>query len=173
MMTLGAYDPHTALIVFRDLDPWDILEAQAIRGARASYAQLMAEWHAVQAAAPLSVTMKWGGIPFGVLLLGNTGQAGVAQAALLARNHRKFRRGLATAAATIGQEMPDFCRQRGIHRVEARSWVQHPRAALFLRHAGFSHEARMSGFGADGAEQFDQFAWVARKEADHVHDVAA
>jgi hypothetical protein len=161
MISLGAYDPAAALIVFRDLDPCDLMEAQVMRGSAAHFAKLMAEWDAVQASAPLSLILKQGGIPFGVLLVGNTGQAGVGQAALLARNHRRFRRGLWAAGRAIAQDMPAWCDDRGVHRIEARAWSGHPRAGVFLRLCGFRLEVAMPGFGATGAETFHQYAWTA------------
>lgn len=162
MIVAGAYDPQGALIVFRDLDPYDLLEAQAIRGAGTSYAQLFAEWHGVQPAALLSLVLKQAGQPFAVLLLRHTGQAGVAEAALLARNHRRWRRGLALTAREIRAKMAEACAAEGVHRIEARSWAGHPRAGAFLRLCGFVHEAEMHGFGATGAEIFHQFAWTAK-----------
>ncbi|WP_333828279.1 hypothetical protein [Pararhodobacter sp.] len=167
MMQPGAYDPMAALAVFRSLDPCDLMEAQAIRGMGAGYAQLFAEWHAAQAGAVLSLVLRWHGQPFALLVLGNTGQAGVAQAAMLARDHTQWRAGIVAAARRIRQNMPEFCAKAGVHRIEARAWAGHPRAGHFLRLCGFHVEAIMPGFGASGGETFQQYAWTANpKEED-------
>lgn len=160
-LSIAPYDDLAAIGIFRNLDPDDMREAQALRGMRAAYPQLFAEWHSVQSHAVLSVVLQWVSGPFAVLILGNTGQAGVAQAAMVAKDHRVWRRGLLAAGQTIRREMPGFCTQHGIHRVEARAWAQHPRAGRFLRLCGFRLEAEMTGFGADGAGVFHQYAWTA------------
>ncbi|MEM7317408.1 MAG: hypothetical protein AAF408_00150, partial [Pseudomonadota bacterium] len=98
--------------------------------------------------------------PFAVLALGNTGQAGVAQAALLARKHRRHARALVAACRQIRAEMPAFCSDLGIRRVEARAHAGHPRASRFLQSCGFAFETDMPGFGGDGRAVFRQFAWT-------------
>lgn len=167
MMQVAPYDAHDALIVFTHLDPWDAMEAAAVRGAKAPPAQLFAEWHAAQAHAALSLVLKWGGVPFAVLVLGNTGQAGVAEAAMLARTHRHWRAGLVRAGREVRAGMAEYCQGRGINRIEARCWADHPRAGAFLRLCGFTLEAIMPGFGADGRAVFHQYAWT--KGEQHVH----
>ncbi|MFN3953225.1 MAG: hypothetical protein ACK4LQ_02150 [Pararhodobacter sp.] len=162
MLEACAYDDLAALAVFRALDPHDLLEAQHIRGASVRYPQLFAEWHGAQAAAVLSLVLKAQGLPFAVLLVGNTGQAGVAQAAMLARDHARFRPALVAAAREIRTRLPAFCARLGVHRIEVRAWAGHPRAGRFLRLCGFQQEAEMTGFGAVGAERFLQFAWIRR-----------
>ena len=163
MIQPRAYDELGAMAVFKGLDPHDLLEAQITRGRAVSHLALFSDWHAMQAHAVLSLVVftdpPSGAKPFGVLMLGNTGQAGVAQAAFLARDHRRFRRELVQAARAIRMDMPVFCRERGIHRIEARAWAGHPRAPRFLQAIGFQAEAVMPGFGASGAETFIQFAW--------------
>lgn len=160
-MQAGAYDPLGALAVFRQLDRHDLLEAQAIRGAGSTYPQLFADWHAAQVGALLSLVLRDGGVPFAVLVLRHSGQAGVAEAAMLARDHRHWRRPLLAVARAIRCDMPRACAAEGVHRIEARSWAGHPRAAAFLRLCGFRLEAEMPGFGATGAEVFHQYAWTA------------
>ena len=165
MVAVLPWDDMAAMSVFRALDADDLLEAALIRGHHPTHLALFAEWRAVQAAAPLSVILATGagpagGTPFAVMLLGNTGQAGVGQAALLARDHHRFRRDLVLAARRIRAEMPGWCAARGVHRVEARSWAGHPRAGAFLRGCGFREECEMPGFGGDGATSFKQFAWT-------------
>lgn len=169
MIQPRAYDELAAMAVFRGLDPHDLLEAQITRGRDAGHLALFADWHAAQAHAVLSLVVFTdpgrGAKPFGVLMLGNTGQAGVAQAAFLARDHGAFRRPLAEAAVQIRTQMPAFCHKAGIHRIEARAWAGHPRAARFLGAVGFAPEAIMPGFGSAGHEQFIQFAWVAARQS--------
>lgn len=165
MIQARAYDELAAMAVFRALDPYDLMEAQIMRGRAATHLSLFSDWHAMQAHAVLSLVAftdpAQGARPFAVLMLGNTGQAGVAQAALLSRDHGAFRRALVEAAREIRAVMPEFCDKAGIHRIEARAWAGHPRAARFLQAAGFCKEAVMPGFGAAGTESFIQFAWVA------------
>jgi RimJ/RimL family protein N-acetyltransferase len=79
---------------------------------------------------------------------------------MLACNHVKYRRALISAAIRIKREMPAFCAEAGIHRVEARCWHGHPTAAKFLKAVGFDFETNMRGFGGQGTASFDQFAWT-------------
>lgn len=158
------YDPQTAMVIFRHLDANDLLEAQYTRGQSVDHLTLFAEWHAMQGNCLLSLVVTTGdaqgAVPFALLALGHTGQAGVAQAALLARDHARFRRPLAQAALTIAREMPALVVDAGIGRIEARAWSGHPSAARFLRAAGFHHECDMPGFGLSGRVTFQQFAYV-------------
>jgi len=164
MIEVRPYDDFSAMSVLSRLDPNDQLEAEAIRGAPSSHLELFADWRAVQAhgiiSHVLALDAEHGGAAFAVLTLGHTGQSGVAQAALLARDHRKYRRGLASAALRIRHHMPEFCAAAGIHRVEARCWADHPTAAAFLAAVGFEFETNMHGFGAYGSACFKQYAWV-------------
>ena len=158
------YDDTQAMAVFRQLDPYDWIEAGLVRGVQITHLGLFADWRAMQIGAVLSLILRsepgLHGAPFAVLALGNTGQAGVAQAALLARDHGKFRASLARACVTIRQQMPEFCAKLGIHRVEARCWAAHPTAARFLIGCGFRYETDLPGFGRDGTDTFKQFAWI-------------
>ncbi|MBU2867022.1 hypothetical protein [Pacificibacter marinus] len=172
MIDLRDFDEAAALSVFQFLDADDLREAELVRGRDCSRYGLWADWRAMVPAHLLSVvahkTAAFGSPAFAILALGNTGQSGVAQAALVARDHKKYRRSLAEFALTIRNEMPRFCLERGINRVEARAWADHPRASAFLTAVGFVLEAEMSGFGADGAVTFRQFVWLSpeiQKEA--------
>lgn len=165
MITLVPFENLAAMSVLSRLDPYDLIEAQLVRGGRADHLDIFADWRAMQAHALLSLVLKddrKGGVAFAVLALGGTGQAGVAQAALLARDHARFRRGLAKAALLILAGLPGFCAERGIHRIEARCWSDHPTAARFLTYCGFARETDMPGFGLDGQARFSQFAWTAQ-----------
>lgn len=163
MIELAPYSEVAALAVFRQMDHHDLMESRLIRGTAAHYLQLFAEWHAAQAGLVLSMVVKdlgRGGAPFAVMALGNTGQSGVAQAALLARDHQRFRRPLARTGLEIRRRLPDFCAELGIHRIEARCWRDHPTAARFLRGCMFKHDCDMPGFGPRGAFTYSQFAWT-------------
>ena len=169
-VTLHPFDDHGALAVFRDLDPYDLIEAQVVRGdPTVGHIALFCDWRQVQAAAPVSVLLKDRGRPFAVLILANTGQAGVAQAAFLSRDHVKWRRPLAQAGLMIRAHMAQRCRDMGIRRVEVRSLIGHPTAAGFLASIGFHREAVCAGFGDDGAAWFAQYAWPAPPEPQPHH----
>lgn len=159
MNTLHPYSDLAALAVFQRLDPSDHREAEVTRGAAATPHALWADWRAMQPACVISVVAHVGSTPFAVVALGNTGQGGVAQAALLARDHARFRRPLRELAALIRNDIAHECRRLGIHRIEARSWAGHPTAARLLTLLGFAHECRMPGFGL-GQHDFHQFAWT-------------
>jgi hypothetical protein len=166
MIQLRPYDDLSAMAVIQRLDTHDRLEAEIIRGAATTALGLFADWRAMEplrvASFVVHTTPDRGAHPFALLGLSNSGQAGVAEAALLARDHRAFRRPLAVLAARLRLKFPDWCRERGIHRIEARCWFQHPTASSLLAAIGFAHEADMLGFGRDGSEIYRQFAWHAR-----------
>lgn len=164
MIELHPYSDHAAMQVLASLDPMDHIEAEMVRGASASHLALFADWRAMEGMRVVSLvlceTRSQGAVPFAVLALSNTGQAGVAQAAFLSRSHMRFRRSLLAAGQRIRQEMPAFCAKHDIHRIEARSWADHPHAGRFLTFCGFHLEVKMPGFGASGAVAFNQFAWI-------------
>lgn len=158
------YEHLAAKAVFSQLDSNDLLEAQMVRGAHVDHLILFADWHNMQRNCLLSLVVTTaeaqGSVPFALLALGHTGQCGVAQAALVARDHKRFRRQLAHAALAIAGEMPALAVNAGIGRIEARAWSQHPTASTFLRAVGFHHECDMPGFGSTGTVVFRQFAWT-------------
>lgn len=158
------YSDHAAMAVLSRLDPMDQQEADLTRGWRASHLELFADWRGINAGRLLSLVLSVGPkaapIPFAVLGLSHTGQGGVASAAMLGRSHERFSRALIAACLLIRTEMPKFCADNGIHRIEARSWSQHPRANRFLRGCGFHHEATLPGYGPEGRHTFCQFAWT-------------
>lgn len=163
MIAIRPYSDLAAMQVLSRLDPWDWAEAEATRGAPVTHLQLFAEWRAMQAARLAS----WVAFdseacdrPFALVALSHTGQRSVAGAALLARDHRRFRRPLVELARLIRNEMPGWCSDAGVSRIEARAWARHPRAGAFLSLIGFAHECDMPGFGHDGSETFRQFAWT-------------
>lgn len=156
------YDDLSAMAVLSALDAQDQIEAELTRGAPASALALFADWRQMEPLRVAShVALTAGGQPFAVFALANTGQAGVAQAALLARDHRRHRIDLARLAVLIRHAFPRLAAACGIHRIEARSWAGHPTAARLLAAMGFAHECDMTGFGQSGAITFRQFAWIA------------
>jgi len=162
MITVRPYDDMTALPVFQLLDPMDQIEADLVRGSSSTAVQLWADWRAVQAYRLMSfVALTAGQTPFAVFGLAHTGQAGVAGAALLARDHVRYRRELVHLVRMIRTHLAPECAARGIHRIEARAWADHPRAGNLLRALGFAHECDMPGFGLTGQIIYRQFAWLA------------
>lgn len=161
MIRLRPYDDQDAFAVLSRLDLNDQAEAELMRGAAATGLQLFAEWRAVQSARIISHVASAHGQPFAVFALAHTGQAGVAQAALLARDHARWRLPLARLAVLIRGGMPEFATRHGIHRIEARSWAGHPTAHRLLVSLGFDHETDMPGFGLTGRVTFAQYAWLA------------
>ena len=178
-ISVDPYDDHGAMAVLSQLDPVDRVEAAILRGSMPSHLQLFAEWRALQASwvfGHVLRTRALTGLPFAVLAVGNTGQAGVAQAAFLARDHVRFRREIVAAAVLARDAIGPTCAQLGIRRIEARCWAGHPTAANFLAAIGFQAEADMAGFGGDGRQIVRQFAYVAElsphqpdQEQKHVH----
>lgn len=156
---LRPYDDLSAMAVLSALDAGDQREVELVRGRTTGHLALFADWRGVEAARVASyVALTASGTPFAIFGLMNSGIAGVALAALLARDHRRYRRALGALALDIRRELPWFCQSLGIHRVEARSWFDHPTAAGLLRALGFCEECDMPGFGPAGRAIFTQFA---------------
>lgn len=172
MIDVQPYDDHAAMAVFRNLDPHDVIEAEVMRGQSSSHLALWADWRAMRASWVASYVLstgrpdQLGQTPFAVVALGNTGQAGVAQGAFLARSHKRFRGPIARAAVVIRHQLPRLCADLGIHRVEARCYAGHPTAQGFLRAIGFECDCAMRGFGADGTATFMQFAFLSQSPTD-------
>jgi len=160
------YSDDAARAVLTRLDASDHHEAALVRGQWPDGFQLWADWRAVQGARLDSRVFFTGdhpgATPFAVGCLTHTGQAGVAQAAFLARDHARYRREIAGAGAMIRRALPGFARDTGLRRIEARCWRGHPTAPDFLMMLGFDLEAEMRGFGGGGEVEFLQYAWVAR-----------
>ncbi|WP_284262481.1 hypothetical protein [Roseicyclus amphidinii] len=162
MIELLPYQPDLAAAVFRDLDPWDRLEAEAVRGAPQHYLGLFGDWHAVARQHLATVVLARRGPlglrPFAVAGLANTGTAGLAEVAFLASDHRKHRWSIGRAAVQFRPLFLEACQNGGISRVEARCWADHPTAPAFLAHFGFSHQCDLPGTGRGGAYTFRLFA---------------
>lgn len=160
-VTISDYTPEAAEVVFRDLDPWDRLEGEVMRGAVRPAAVHFADWHAMQAQFLLSwVFSTPAGAPFAVAGAVNSGFAGVAQVAFLSRDHAKWRGSIARSALLLRRIIPVAARETGLHRLEARCLADHPTAGRFLTLLGFRMEARMPGYGATGAHEFRLFSWT-------------
>jgi hypothetical protein len=162
MIRVHPFEDLAAMAVFSRLDVHDHIEAELVRGAPTTALGLFAEWRAAQAQGPVSLVATTGpsGKPFAVFALGNTGQAGVAEGALLAADHLRHRMALARLAVAIRQRLPAFMAETGINRIEARCWAGHPTASRLLAAMGFRHETDLPGFARDGTQTFRQFAWV-------------
>ncbi len=161
MIELRPFDDLSGYAVLANLDRADHLEAELTRGAATTGLGLFADWRAVQGGQVISHIALSNGTPFAVFCLGHTGQGGVAQAALLARDHRRWHMPLARLVVAIRMHMPRFCAEQGIRRVEARGWADHPTAHRILTAIGFTHECDMPGFGPGGRTTFAQYAWLA------------
>lgn len=162
MITLHPFDDLLSMDVIRNLDAFDRLEAEALRGAPVTSLALWADWRAIEGVRVASWIVRRAatGLPVALIALVNTGQSGVASAAMVARDHGTYRRELVAIARRIRDGMPSYCADLGINRIEARAWSDHPRASEFLKLVGFRHEADMPGFGPGGALTFRQFAWT-------------
>lgn len=163
MIEVRPYNDQSAMAVLSQLDPYDLMEAEATRGEAVTHLSLFADWRAMQGYRLASWVVfddETCTCPFALVAVGHTGQRGVAGAALLARDHRRFRRPLLQLARLIRTEIPSWCNEAGVTRIEARAWASHPRASAFLKLIGFTHETDMPGFGRDGSQMFRQFAWT-------------
>lgn len=160
MIDLRPYSDLDAHAVLSRLDPADRAEAELTSGRAASGLGLFADWRAVQAVAAVAHVAVHRQRPFAVFCVIPTGTAGVAQAALLARDHVRFRRPLAELAVALRRAFPGRCRDMGVRRLEARCWAGHPSAAGLLAALGFRPEAILPGFGPQGRHSFIQFAWI-------------
>ena len=161
MIQIRPYDNLGAMEVLRNLDASDRLEAILARGAECDQFELFNNWRNAQSAALLShVFVTSTGKPFAVLAVVASGHLGVAQAALLSRSHKAFRRELAYAARQLREQLNDWATGARLHRIECRCWAEHPTAARFLSACGFKQEAICPGFGSTGEATFLQFAWI-------------
>ena len=168
-ITLRPFTDQISFNVFQGLDPMDVLEAEIVRGGGvASGAALWADWRSIERGRVIShvVCDKDTDQPFAVVGLAHTGESRVAQAALLSKQHSKYRRQLLELAIVIRKMLPTVTEQLGIHRVECRCWADHPTAAGVLTLVGFHQEAVMQGFGAGGRTSFLQFAWTPNRKGE-------
>lgn len=155
------WSDERAFAVLRDLDVSDQLEAALFRGDNAEPLALFADWRAANAYRATSlVVLDARRKPFALLGIMGTGAQGVAQAALLARGHRRWRRHLARLAVSLRREIAGYAAGHGFSRIECRAWSAHPTASRLLDALGFVAECDMPGFSG-GAIVFRQFAWTA------------
>ena len=165
MIGVRPYDDLAAMAVLSRLDASDWQEAQIVRGAEPiNHLVLFHDWRAMRPFWIRSVIVTWAYQPVAVLALSHTGAAGVAQGAFLARDHARHRRALGEAACLIRGEIATACREAGLHRIEARTWANHPTASRLLVGLGFRHETDMPGFGPGGRHAFRQFAFHPQQE---------
>jgi len=160
-VTLHPFHHVAATEVFRGLDPWDEAEAEVALGVALPPERMAEAWGQLADLSFYQAIAAWRGQPFAVFSLSSAGMAGNASAALMARDHRRFRRPLAELALRIRAEMPGFAASLNINRIEARSWAPHPSAPRILKALGFVPECDVPGLGADGLSTFRQWAWLA------------
>lgn len=164
LVTLDRFTPDAALRVLSNLDENDQLEAQLMRGDSAAAYDMLADWMMLArqgavcfigaATAPISEPVAVLGI-----LPGTT--PGLGHVAMLARDHRFWKRVLVPLAREIRDRLPTQARAMGLHRLEAHSWAAHPTAASLLTAIGFRLDARMTGFGPSGCVYLNQWSWLA------------
>lgn len=163
MIDILPFADELAWPVLADLDLNDRLEAALYRGDAAAPLALFADWRAANAwrAASVVAVRRQGRMPFAIVGVMATGAKGVAQAAMLARNHAAWRGELARLAVELRRRMPAWADELGIARIECRSWAQHPTAGRLLEQVGFRPEADLAGF--DAGAVFRQFAWTPKR----------
>ena len=168
MIEMWPYRPELAQTVFRDLDPWDRLEAEAFYGRKLHWCELWADWSAQAKGHIFSVVFMarrpLGMTPFAVAGIGPSGAGGVALAGLLTADSAKWKRSIARGLLHYAQVVPEICRLNGIRRLEVRSWDGHPHADALLGQIGFVRECRMGGYGSSGQEEFGLFSLIIEKE---------
>jgi hypothetical protein len=159
---LTPYEDAAAMAVLRQIDGADREEALRVTPALACHYTLFAAWRGMAVlpgTSQIAMTRRCYQ-PFAVFAASPAGAQGVASVSLLSRDHARFRRELAELTAHFRARLPELMEQHGIHRLEVRSWADHPRAAGLLRAMGFQPEATCRGFGAEGADVFVQWAQV-------------
>lgn len=177
MIRLEPYNDQSAWAVLSQLDMNDLFEAHVECGAPVHPLELFSHWrNLVQASVATFVCVKAsaaGSVPFAVVALARTGAFGEARAALLARDHKRFRPEIARAVRQFRRVLPDICRANEIHRVEARCWADHPTAPDLLVHLRFGFEAELAGFGRSGVVPYLQFARLFPPDGGESDPVAA
>ncbi len=164
LATLEPFNPADALHVLSALDENDQLEAELMRGDQANPYDLLAGWMALEAQGAVCFI---GGVlppydqPIAVLALVPSSTPGLGHAAMLARDHKFWKRAMVPLARIIRDRLPEEAHAMGLHRIEARSWAHHPTAPNLLRAIGFELEAEMVGFGHSGEIPFNQWVWLA------------
>ncbi|SFI60522.1 hypothetical protein [Albimonas pacifica] len=161
-LSLTPLQPRAALEILGDLDACDRREAALALGGACDAEDLLRGFlHRQQQGAHVFVAWshrpEGGAAPLAVLGVDELLARGVGSAALLARPHRRWAGPLRALAYALRQDLPLWARATGFHRLEARSWAEHPTAGRLLRGIGFRHELRMRGF-AGAAGDFDLYA---------------
>ncbi|MEC9435152.1 MAG: hypothetical protein VYD87_19800 [Pseudomonadota bacterium] len=161
-LSLAALEPGPALAVLADLDRHDRTEAGFALGSRFEPGEALRQILRQEAAGALFFTV-WshapagGAMPFAIGGFSPVYMPGCVAGALLARDHRRWRRPLARLALALRVDLPGWARARGVDRIEARCWSSHPTAPGLLGAIGFAREAAVPRFVNDPAP-LQQFA---------------
>lgn len=164
LISLEPFNPEDALRVLSALDENDQLEAEVMRGDKARPYDMLADWMALEkqgAACFVAQVAPPYVEPIAVMAIVRGGTPGLGHAAMLARDHRFWKRALVPTARAIRDGLPTQARAMGLHRIEVRSWAGHPTAPSLLRAIGFELEAEMIGFGHSGEINLNQWVWLA------------
>ncbi len=164
LVTIEPFNPALARCVLSDLDENDRLEAQLMRGDMAGGYDLLTDWMMIQrqgAACFIGYCDDPEPSPIAVLAIVPDTVPGLGHVAMLARDHRRWKRQLVSLVRQIRRRLPVQAQHMGLHRLEARSWVGHPTAPTLLRAIGFTPDATMTGFGFSGEIRLRQWSWLA------------
>ncbi len=160
-VTLEPFTPEAALQVLTKLDEMDQFEAQLMRGDEADSYELLAGWMALRQQGAACFVGVVDGQPIAVMAIVPGVTPGLGHAAMLACDHKQWKRGLVALVRLIRDGFPAQARVMGLHRIEARSWAGHPTAPSLLRAIGFELEAHMVGLGQSGEVNLKQWVWLA------------
>ncbi|SDW15693.1 hypothetical protein SAMN05444336_101269 [Albimonas donghaensis] len=154
--------PAPALAVLTDLDAHDRMEAAFTLGSHFDAGDALRQLICQEAAGGLFFTVwrhapEGGALPFALVGFSPVYMPGCFAGALLARDHRRWRRPLAQLAAAMRADLPAWAQARGVARIEARCWSSHPTAPALLTAIGFAREATVPRFIDDPAP-LQQFA---------------
>ncbi|MEM9782159.1 MAG: hypothetical protein AAF899_06755 [Pseudomonadota bacterium] len=166
-LSVSALQAKPALEVFGDIDRSDLCEVELTHGRPIVAAEELLEIFKTAEKAHALCLIAWrhspqgGAVPFAILGLGCFTEC-VATAALLARDHRAWKRPLAHLVLELRRELPRFMFEMSLRRLEARSWPDHPTAASLLSGIGFEREASLPGCACDGGP-FDLYGFVPQR----------
>lgn len=170
LIRVRAYSDKPALEVLENLDLNDATEVVLMRGPDdAGALAMLSDWRMVNKMGAVSFIafVEGADVPFAVMSIAPDGMPGCGRAALLAKDHRLWRRELVVLAGMICKQLPVIAASMGLHRIEARTWSNHPTASALLSAVGFSLDADMPGFGVSGELSLRQFSWVADYISNH------
>lgn len=170
-VTVVEYDPLLAKQVFDFIDENDMAELRFMSGAAtATELDAFLQWHQAQ----IFRLGSWvavadrpqGPVPFAVLGLSHAGYPGTANAALLARAHRYYRRELVGLVSLVRDFLPKVADDYRLRRIEVRHWCDHPTAGRVLARCGFWRETgRLQGFGGEAMTgDVRQWSWIRQEK---------